>query len=175
MECAGDEPEAVLAGLRAGRVAITAERDGPVLLRQDDGLVAIDADERVREQLPVGELVLAAIDGRVGRPATAIVHRALHVAETDVEDAMSEALGQGPFSLLVDLGTGTGRILELFGAGFGFFGAIIFVPRWFQVVLGSSATESGYQILPLLAGLIVSSVWEVLPSTMMPTLPPGIV
>ena len=35
---------------------------------------------------------------------------------------------------------------------------IIFVPRWFQVVLGSSATESGYQILPLLAGLIVSSV-----------------
>jgi PHP domain-containing protein len=44
VECAGDEPEAVLAGLRAGRVAITAERDGPVLLRQDDGLVAIDAD-----------------------------------------------------------------------------------------------------------------------------------
>src|SRR6185503_18444894 len=33
-----------------------------------------------------------------------------------------------------------------------------FVPRWFQVVLGSSATESGYQILPLLAGLIISSV-----------------
>src|SRR6185503_17976727 len=45
-----------------------------------------------------------------------------------------------------------------FLAGFGFFGAIIFVPRWYQVVLGSSATESGYQILPLLAGLIISSV-----------------
>jgi PHP domain len=44
VECVGDEPEAVLAGLRAGRVAISAERDGPVLLRQDDGLVAIDAD-----------------------------------------------------------------------------------------------------------------------------------
>ena len=28
---------------------------------------------------------------------------------------MDEALGHGPFSLLVDLGTGTGRILELFG------------------------------------------------------------
>ena len=27
---------------------------------------------------------------------------------------MDEALGQGPFTLLVDLGTGTGRILELF-------------------------------------------------------------
>jgi MFS family permease len=49
-------------------------------------------------------------------------------------------------------------LIAVFLAGFGFFGAIIFVPRWFQVVLGSSATESGYQILPLLAGLIVSSV-----------------
>jgi len=42
--------------------------------------------------------------------------RALHVAEKEVEAAMDEALGQGPFNLLVDLGTGTGRILELFGA-----------------------------------------------------------
>jgi MFS family permease len=49
-------------------------------------------------------------------------------------------------------------LVAVFLAGFGFFGAIIFIPRWFQVVLGSSATESGYQILPLLAGLIVSSV-----------------
>jgi EmrB/QacA subfamily drug resistance transporter len=49
-------------------------------------------------------------------------------------------------------------LIAVFLAGFGFFGAIIFVPRWFQVVLGSSATESGYQILPLLAGLIISSV-----------------
>ena len=34
--------------------------------------------------------------------------RALHVAEKDVEAAMDEALGEGPFKLLVDLGTGTG-------------------------------------------------------------------
>ena len=40
--------------------------------------------------------------------------RTLHVAEKEVEAAMDEALGQGPFDLLVDLGTGTGRILELF-------------------------------------------------------------
>jgi ArsR family transcriptional regulator len=40
--------------------------------------------------------------------------RALHVAESEVEAAMGEALGQGPFKLLLDLGTGTGRILELF-------------------------------------------------------------
>ncbi len=41
--------------------------------------------------------------------------RTLHVAELQVEDAMAEALGDGPFDVLADLGTGTGRILELFG------------------------------------------------------------
>jgi ArsR family transcriptional regulator len=40
--------------------------------------------------------------------------RTLHVAESEVEDAMGQALGPGPFKLLVDLGTGTGRTLELF-------------------------------------------------------------
>jgi len=52
----------------------------------------------------------------------------------------------------------TVSMIAVFLASFGFFGAIIFIPRWFQVVFGSSATESGYQVLPLLAGLIVSSV-----------------
>jgi ubiquinone/menaquinone biosynthesis C-methylase UbiE len=41
--------------------------------------------------------------------------RALHVAEADVEAAIGTALGPGPFDLFVDLGTGTGRMLELFG------------------------------------------------------------
>ena len=40
--------------------------------------------------------------------------RALHVAESQVEAAVDEALGPGRFTLLVDLGTGTGRMLELF-------------------------------------------------------------
>jgi ArsR family transcriptional regulator len=39
--------------------------------------------------------------------------RALHVAEGEVEAAVSEVLGTGPFDLLVDLGTGTARMLEL--------------------------------------------------------------
>ena len=43
-------------------------------------------------------------------------------------------------------------------AAFGFFAAVVFLPRWFQVVQGSSATESGYQILHLLGGLIFSAV-----------------
>ena len=43
-------------------------------------------------------------------------------------------------------------------AAFGFFGAILFLPLWYQVVQGSSAAGSGYQLLPLLAGLILSSI-----------------
>jgi hypothetical protein len=44
VECTGDQPAEVLDGLRAGRVAISAERDGPLLLRRDDALVAMGAD-----------------------------------------------------------------------------------------------------------------------------------
>lgn len=40
--------------------------------------------------------------------------RTLHVAEADVETAMRETIGSGPIELLVDIGTGTGRMLELF-------------------------------------------------------------
>jgi len=49
-------------------------------------------------------------------------------------------------------------VASMFLAAFGFFGAVIFLPRWFQTVAGASATESGYNILPLLAGLIVSAI-----------------
>ncbi len=41
--------------------------------------------------------------------------RSLHVAEEQVEAAMARALGPTPIDLLVDIGTGTGRMLELFG------------------------------------------------------------
>ena len=40
--------------------------------------------------------------------------RSLHVEESQVESTMKAALGPGPFEMLVDLGTGTGRMLELF-------------------------------------------------------------
>ena len=49
-------------------------------------------------------------------------------------------------------------VTAIFLAAFGFFAAVVFLPRWFQVVEGVSATESGYQILPLLGGLIISAV-----------------
>jgi EmrB/QacA subfamily drug resistance transporter len=49
-------------------------------------------------------------------------------------------------------------ILSTFLVSFGFFGAIIFLPRWFQVVRHESATNSGYLIFPMLIGLIGSSI-----------------
>jgi ubiquinone/menaquinone biosynthesis C-methylase UbiE len=41
--------------------------------------------------------------------------RMLHVTDEAVERAITDALGDKPFRSLLDLGTGTGRILELFG------------------------------------------------------------
>ena len=49
-------------------------------------------------------------------------------------------------------------VTGMFLASFGFFGAVIFLPRWFQSVAGASATESGYNLLPLLAALIFSAI-----------------
>ncbi len=41
--------------------------------------------------------------------------RSLHVAETEVERAIDRALGEGSLGKLIDVGTGTGRMIELFG------------------------------------------------------------
>jgi EmrB/QacA subfamily drug resistance transporter len=49
-------------------------------------------------------------------------------------------------------------MIAVFTAMFGFFGAVVFLPLWYQVVQGASATESGYKLLPFLIGLIGSSV-----------------
>jgi DNA-binding transcriptional ArsR family regulator len=42
--------------------------------------------------------------------------RSLHAPDDAVEQAVSEALGHGPFQSLLDLGTGTGRMLQLFAS-----------------------------------------------------------
>jgi EmrB/QacA subfamily drug resistance transporter len=52
----------------------------------------------------------------------------------------------------------TASVTAFFFSIMGFFAAVVFLPRWFQVVKGTSATEAGYQILPLLLGLIVSAI-----------------
>lgn len=57
VECADDSTTAILDAVAAGRLAITAERDGPILLRHDGDFVAIEADG----------LVLAGPDGAYRR------------------------------------------------------------------------------------------------------------
>jgi EmrB/QacA subfamily drug resistance transporter len=49
-------------------------------------------------------------------------------------------------------------MVATFFAAFAFFGAIIFLPRWFQIVQGYSPTWSGLAALPLMVGLIASSI-----------------
>jgi EmrB/QacA subfamily drug resistance transporter len=51
----------------------------------------------------------------------------------------------------------TVSVAAAFLAASGFFTAVVFLPRWFQVVTGASATISGYEMLPLLAGVIISA------------------
>ncbi len=49
-------------------------------------------------------------------------------------------------------------IAATFFASFGFFAAVVFLPLYFQVVLGRSATASGYEMFPLLIGVMAGSV-----------------
>ncbi len=49
-------------------------------------------------------------------------------------------------------------IIATFLISFGFFGAVIFLPQWFQFVQGATPTNSGLYTLALLAGLIISSI-----------------
>ena len=48
-------------------------------------------------------------------------------------------------------------VLAMSLASFGFFGAIIFLPQWFQIVRGMSATDSGINLLPLVFALIAGA------------------
>ena len=54
--------------------------------------------------------------------------------------------------------TYTASMISTFFASFAFFGAIIFLPRWFQIVQGFTPTNSGLAALPLMVGLIASSI-----------------
>ncbi len=62
-----------------------------------------------------------------------------------------------PLNLFRDR-TYAGSVLATFFAAFGFFSATIFLPRFYQVVKGDSATVSGYELFPLLLGVILASV-----------------
>jgi ArsR family transcriptional regulator len=90
------------AALSAAIVALAGDGDG-VLRRDLDRLAELRA-ERAR----------AAQDYFRANAKGWDEIRSLHVAEDRVEAAMQHALGEEPVETLLDLGTGTGRILELF-------------------------------------------------------------
>ena len=54
--------------------------------------------------------------------------------------------------------TYSASMVSTFFAAFAFFGAVVFLPRWFQVVEGFTPTDSGLAALPLMVGLISSSI-----------------
>jgi len=92
-------------GLVVERLLSLAATDDPVLVRDRERAVTL---QKEREQ--AAQAYFRQHAGQWDRI------RALHVAEAEVETAIAEALGAGPFKLLVDLGTGTGRLLELLAA-----------------------------------------------------------
>jgi len=78
-----------------------------------DPLDAILERDRVRAEMVKREREVAAQEYFQANAPEWDRIRSLHIAEADVEAEVGRALGPGPFKLLVDLGTGTGRMLEL--------------------------------------------------------------
>ena len=97
-----------------------ADRTGPVLTALDqwdgaegDHWTAADAARLTAVRADRAAAASAWFEAHAGE-WDAI--RSLHVAESQVEAAMKMVLGDGPVGRLVDIGTGTGRMIELFGA-----------------------------------------------------------
>lgn len=88
--------------LATGLLAHVATSD-PVLSRDRERLAAVK-----REQAEAAQRYFA--DNAADWDSI----RALHIAEDSVEKAMREAVGTRQFDSLLDLGTGTGRLLEVF-------------------------------------------------------------
>jgi ubiquinone/menaquinone biosynthesis C-methylase UbiE len=97
-------------GERSGSAALARELIGrleptdPTIVRDRERLVAVRASRATAAQAYFGRH--AAEWDRI---------RKLHVADEAVEAAIRTALADRPFRSLLDLGTGTGRMLDLFG------------------------------------------------------------
>jgi ArsR family transcriptional regulator len=91
------------AGLLAHDLGRLADTGDPVLARDRERLVQVKAEQAAQAERYFAE---SADDWDT--------IRALHVAEDAVERAMVAAIGDRPFESFLDLGTGTGRLLELF-------------------------------------------------------------
>ena len=78
-----------------------------------DTAVNVDDDRRLEEVRRTREVAASAYFERVAPQWDRI--RSLYVCETAVEAAILRAAGPGPFERVVDLGTGSGRMLTLLG------------------------------------------------------------
>ncbi|WP_068315062.1 ArsR/SmtB family transcription factor [Polycladidibacter hongkongensis] len=86
-------------------------RDALLHVNQADPIVAADFDRLAALRRAKAT---EAADYFAGRAETWDAERNLHVPETDVEAAMRAMVGNGPLQSFLDLGTGTGRLLEVF-------------------------------------------------------------
>jgi ArsR family transcriptional regulator len=96
-----------------------AEALGPLFALIDDwadeSTCALFAADAARTESIRAERAEAASRYFTGHAAVWDQIRSLHVAESEVERAIDRALGHRPLGRLVDIGTGTGRMIELFG------------------------------------------------------------
>jgi ubiquinone/menaquinone biosynthesis C-methylase UbiE/DNA-binding transcriptional ArsR family regulator len=97
-------------GERSGGAALAHE-----LIKRLDSSDATIARDRERLAAVRASRASAALDYFNRHAAEWDRIRKLHVADASVEDAIRAALADRPFRSLLDLGTGTGRMLELFG------------------------------------------------------------
>jgi ArsR family transcriptional regulator len=81
----------------------------------DDATLALFAADAARTETIRHERAEAANRYFAGHAEVWDQIRSLHVAESEVERAIDDALGRRSLGRLVDVGTGTGRMIELFG------------------------------------------------------------
>ncbi len=97
-----------------------AESDRALRRAVDAAVGLVSADDitvgRDLERLGLIKSARAATAGAYFRSVAADWDRirSMHLSESEVEAAMRAAVGEGPFDLMIDLGTGTGRVLQVF-------------------------------------------------------------
>ena len=107
-------PEGALVFYRLPRIETLAGRFAQAALEMvnpEDPLLTRDG-ERLQSIRDAREAAAAAYFARSADDWARI--RALHLPEADIESAVLETAGPGPFDLMVDVGVGQGRMIHLF-------------------------------------------------------------
>jgi ubiquinone/menaquinone biosynthesis C-methylase UbiE len=97
--------------LRQGGAAVSVARQLLDASDAEDAVLTRD-DERLRALKKIRSEKAQAYFSRNAAEWDAL--RRLHVSEAEVEEALAELVGKEPVDAFLDLGTGTGRILQLF-------------------------------------------------------------